>query len=119
MPTSLDSGTLALVDQQKGVHVSFRDWVVEEFASALTEVDKSWAESDAARDRGDHWLADEIAKHRRYLDGKQVTLMKAARELGFPSEDIVRDADDIFQREKAEREQYASLGTVTLSMLID
>lgn len=100
--------------------MSLRDWVVEEFASALTEVDKSWVESDAARDRGENWLAEEIVKRRSYLDGKQVTLMKVARELGFPSEDILRDANDIFIRDKAKRAKPDTYLPITsLAALID
>lgn len=83
--------------------MSLRDWFVEEWASSLNEVDMSWALSDAARDRGEHWLADEIAKNRAYHDGKQVTLTKVARELGYHSEDLRRDANDAFMELKKAR----------------
>jgi hypothetical protein len=83
--------------------MSLRDWFVEEWASSLNEVDMSWARSDAARDRGEHWLADEIAKDRAYHDGKQITLMKVARELGYFPEDLRRDANDAFMELKKAR----------------
>lgn len=95
-----------------------RDFLVESIAQNLLQIELSWAESDAARDRGENWLADEIAKRRRYLDGMNMGFYKAGEQIGFLLGDMSAAATETLNHMRKAREARDPL-TVKLDALID
>lgn len=94
-----------------------RHFLAENIAQNLFQIELSWPESDAARDRGEHWLADEIAKRRRALDGQNVAYSKVAQQIGFFVGDLMQEANDILVDLRQTRS--AKLDATNIDALID
>jgi len=80
-----------------------RIWLVDKIAKSLMTNDESWGRSDKARDEGEHWLADQIAKGREFQNGMQVAMLEVAEQLGFSMSDITEEAYAAFRDLKAEK----------------